>query len=52
MNTLKYPKKLTIDIPEEIHKKIKIRAVQRNIPLRKWVLQALIIRINGEEQYD
>lgn len=46
---LKTPKKLTIDIPEDYHKRIKILAVERNITLRKWVLQTLMERVLREE---
>lgn len=46
---LKTPKKLTIDIPPHYHKRIKLLAVDRNITLRKWVLQSLIERMLKEE---
>lgn len=46
---LKTPKKLTITIPDDFHKRIKILAIERNITLRKWVLQCLIERMLAEE---
>lgn len=46
---LKTPKKLTIDIPPDYHRRIKLLAVNRNITLRKWVLQSLVERMLREE---
>jgi len=45
----KSPKRLIIDIPEDIHQLIKKKAVERNITMRRYVLQALQIRIKQEE---
>lgn len=49
--TLKTPKKLTIDIPIDYHKRIKLLAVERHITLRKWVLQTLMDRCLKEESF-
>ena len=44
-------KRLTVEIPEQVHKEIKIKAIESNISLRKWVLQTIIERIAREEDY-
>jgi predicted HicB family RNase H-like nuclease len=49
MKLLKSPKKLTIEISEEYHRRIKLLAVERNITLRKWVIQTLLERVLREE---
>lgn len=46
---LKTAKKLTIDISPDYHRRIKLLAVDRNITLRKWVLQCLVERMLREE---
>lgn len=46
---LKTPKKLTITIPEDYHKRIKFLALERNMTLRKYVLQTLMARVIQEE---
>ena len=43
------PKKLTINIPEDYHRRIKILALERNMTLRKYVLQTLMARVLQEE---
>ena len=45
-------KRLSIDIPEELHKQIKIKAIKRNITLRVYILRAIKQAIKHEEQYD
>jgi len=52
MNTSQKLKRLSIDIPEEIFKEAKIRAINRNIALRVWVLRAIKQALKHEEQYD
>ncbi len=42
---------LTIGIPETLRKDIKIRAVNRNISLRIWVLRAIMEKIKMEDKY-
>lgn len=46
---LKTKKKLTIDISEDYHRRIKLLAVERNMTLRKWVVQTLMARVLQEE---
>ncbi len=44
------PKRLLIDIPEDLHKEIKQQALNRNIPMRTWILRILITTINNEKK--
>jgi predicted HicB family RNase H-like nuclease len=46
------PKRLTLDIDENMHAEVKSRAARRNIPLRLWVYRALLEAINKEKQYE
>lgn len=46
------PKRLTIDIPEDIHAQIKIRATIKNISIKTWVMQAVLEKIGQEEKYE
>lgn len=46
------PKRLVIDINEEMHTKIKIHAAKRNISIRKWAIRAILKAIKDEEQYE
>lgn len=45
-------KRLNLEINEELLKEIKIRALERNITLRKWVLRAILQQIKYEQQYE
>lgn len=45
-------KRLNIEIPEELHKKIKVKAAQRNITVRLWVSRLLINALKQEEIYE
>lgn len=46
------PKRLMIDVPEELHTQVKMRATMRNTSIRHWVLLAIRRRLREEEQYD
>ena len=48
----KKPKRLVIDIPEDLHTRVKLRATTRNITIRLWVLRALIFALTKEEKYE
>jgi hypothetical protein len=48
----KSPKRLTLNIPEDYHKELKIRSVMRNITLTEWVLRAIREAIAKEQQYE
>ena len=45
-------KRLNIEIDEELHKEIKLRALERNITLRKYILRAIKQQIKYEQQYE
>jgi len=43
-------KRINFDVPEEMHKKIKMFATERGISIKKWILRTLIneiIKLNG-----
>ncbi len=46
------PKRLLIDITDEMHHEIKMRALIRNIPMRTWVTRVLIQAISDEKKYE
>ena len=41
-------KYILFEIPEELHKKLKISAAERNITMRRYILQALLARFKQE----
>ena len=45
-------KRIVIDVPIELHKKIKLRSKLRYITMRIWMLRAIFERIRQEELYD
>lgn len=51
-NKRKTPKRLLINISEELHKNIKMRATFRNVSIKDYVIQAVIERIVKEKQYE
>jgi len=51
MATKKGEKRLVADIPEEVHQKIRISAANRNIPIKDYVLEALMEKLVREEKY-
>lgn len=46
------PKRLTIELPPELHAEVKSRAAYRNISIRTYVLRALKDKINNEKKYE
>jgi len=44
-------KRLVMEIPEGIHKEIKVQAVWKNITMRKYILQAVMEKIAHDKQY-
>jgi predicted HicB family RNase H-like nuclease len=50
--TRKSPKRLIIDIPEELHGQIKSIAAMRNITIGKWVTRLIIKEINRLESFN
>lgn len=45
------PKRLVVDIYDDLHQKIKLHSTKRNISIRKWVMRALIRAIADEENH-
>ncbi len=48
----KYRKRLTINIPEELHERLYKMASAYNSTLTAYTLQALLERITRDEQYN
>lgn len=48
----KSKKRLVIEVMEETHKAIKLRAGMRNISMRKWVMRAIIHALKQEDSYN
>ena len=48
----KCPKRLMIDVPEDMHTQIKMRATMRNTSIRHYVLVAIWRRLQEEQKYD
>jgi len=44
-------KRLVIELPSALHQKIKEQALWRHITVRKYVLQAILMRMKNDEQY-
>ena len=49
-NELKSLKRLNVDIPKEIHDKLKYIGIFRNCSIRKLVIRALLAYIRFEEK--
>lgn len=47
--TRKGAKQIIFDISEELHKEIKQRALDYNIPMKKWIIYAIAEKIKREE---
>lgn len=45
----KIVKRLIVDVESELHKKIKLAASNRNLTIKKYVLEALSWRLRGEK---
>ena len=48
----KLTKRLILDIPKELHHEIKSQAAWRNITIRRYVLQALLWRMEHDKKFD
>jgi predicted HicB family RNase H-like nuclease len=48
----KGPKRLAIDLSEELHQTIRMRALQKNISIKSWILRAIKLQIESEEKYE
>jgi len=45
-------KRFSIEVPEELHKEVRHRALDRNITVTKYVTRALIAQIKKEKSYE
>lgn len=52
MDKRKGAKKLIVEITEELHKEIKTRALNRNITMKIFTIQALLEKIAHEKVYE
>lgn len=52
MPTKKGEKRVIADIPEDIHEKMRVNAAKRNIPIKQYVLEALVEKMIREKQYE
>ena len=41
-----------VEVEPDLHKAIKIQAVERGITMRKWILRAIIEKIKAEKDYE
>lgn len=41
--------RLNIDLPKDLHKEIKIKAIERNVSMRTWVLRAIMFYFKQEK---
>lgn len=44
-------KRFVIDVDDEFHKKVKDRAKERNITLRKYILRAILQALKQEDKF-
>lgn len=44
-------KRLVVDVPEELHDEIKIRATFRHQTLKKYILEAIAFKIASEDKF-
>jgi len=52
MEKIKQTKMLLIEIPKEIHAKIKSISALRNMTLRRFILKLILTEINKHEKYN
>ncbi len=52
MNKRDTYKQLNIYIPPEWHKLIKIKAIERNITMQEYILQAVQMRVDEEKKVE
>lgn len=48
----KHPKRIVIELPEDWHYEIKLHAIERNMSVRHWVLQTLMLKIEEQRKID
>lgn len=45
-------KRLSVDIPARLHKKLKKMALKRNCTITRYILAAVILKLGEEEKYE
>lgn len=45
-----FRRRITVDIPTFIYKKMKISTVNRNCTLTKWLIRAILDRLKNEDE--
>ncbi len=45
-------KRLIVDIPNELHIEIKMRATKRGISIKKYIIRAIMETIKKEKEYE
>jgi len=45
-------KRLIVEVDEEFHAKVKAKALERNITIRKWIVRAILQALKQEEKYE
>lgn len=48
---LKKLKRLIAEIPEDLHRDIKMRATLMNITIKQYIIQSIVEKIQKERQY-
>jgi hypothetical protein len=48
----KGPKRVIFTIPEGLHKEMKIRCVLKNVSITKYILQAVLEKLERDKRYD
>lgn len=47
---MEYTKHLIVETPAEIFKEVKKRAIDKGITLKKWILQAILEKMEREDR--
>lgn len=52
MEDKKKLKRLAVNLPSDIHAKIKLASVKRNITITKWVMRAIFQKLVHDKKFD
>ena len=45
------PKRIIMNVPDELHKRIKLNATYKNISITAWILEAIVVKMQEEDKY-
>ena len=45
------PKRINMEVPDEIHARVKLMGIHHNCSMTKWILRAIVQQLKIEEQY-